>query len=107
MGRCLVDCDGFAASHIAYFKRDAIKQPVNILGMALLLYYLAILLMSLFRAPHHQQCNDSANRLFTQMLPLFVLFLTLLFEQVFTASSSKTTKGELPGIPADRLTPPT
>ncbi len=62
---------------LLYYRQYLVKQPVSILGLSLLLYYLAILLMSLYRAPYHPQWNDSANRMFTQLLPLFVLFVTL------------------------------
>lgn len=63
---------------VLYFKNATAKPPVLLLGTGLLLYYLAILLMSLYRAPYHPQWNDSANRMFTQLLPLFVLWLCLL-----------------------------
>ena len=67
---------------LIYYRQHLVKQPAGILGMSLLLYFLAILLMSLYRAPYHPQWNDSANRMFTQLLPLFVLFIVLSLEQV-------------------------
>ena len=67
---------------VVYYAKELTKPPLVFLGLALLCYYLAILLMSLYRAPYHPQWNDSANRMFTQLLPLIVLWLTLLLEQI-------------------------
>ena len=73
---------------LLYYRQYLVKQPVSILGLSLLLYYLAILLMSLYRALYHPQWNDSANRMFTQLLPLFVLFVTLVLEQVINTNQN-------------------
>jgi len=73
---------------LLYYRQYLVKPPMSILGLSLLLYYLAILLMSLYRAPYHPQWNDSANRMFTQLLPLFVLFVTLVLEQVINTNKN-------------------
>lgn len=73
---------------VLYFAKELTKPPLVFLGLALLCYYLAILLMSLYRAPYHPQWNDSANRMFTQLLPLVILWLTLLLEQITPKSST-------------------